>query len=198
MEDFLDADIFNTSRNLSSEIGILQSRTVVYDAAKNIHMDVSYFGNNTFSRKPLFKPCPFTVEYEWIQDNFYNQHFFLYPKENGTFDLKMENSTVSYEYHKSHRYNEKISTPYFTFSVLRNDSSPAFKEYNFYEFIIHSPQAILTRIKNNLNVAALNKDASIIRVTYHDNVKERAVEFLDALSSEYINRDIRTSLRWQR
>src|SRR5204863_3582118 len=54
-----------------------------------------------------------------------------------------------------------------------------------------SPQSVLTRIKNNLNVAALNKDASIIRATYRDNVKERAVEFLDALSEEYINRDIR-------
>src|SRR5258708_3526345 len=64
IEDFLDADIFNTQRNLSSEIGILQSRTVVYDAAKHIHMDVSCFGINTFRRQPLFRTCPFRVEYE--------------------------------------------------------------------------------------------------------------------------------------
>jgi tyrosine-protein kinase Etk/Wzc len=191
IEDFLDADIFNSGRNLSSEIGILQSRTVVYDAAKHINMDVSYFGINTFSRKPLFRPSPFIVQYEWIHSDFYDNPFSLHIKDNGTFDLKMENNSADFEYKKNHHFGEKISTPYFTLQILKNDSSTLSKQYNSYEFIVHSPQSLLTRIKNNLNVAALNKDASIIRATYRDNVKERAVEFLDALSEEYIDRDIR-------
>src|SRR5688572_9859230 len=123
IEDFLDADIFNTSRNLSSEIGILQSRTVVYDAAKHINMDVSYFGINTFSRQPLFGPCPFRVEYEWVHNNFYDNPFFLHMKDNGTFALKTEKNSVDYEYNKNHRLGEKISTPYFTLRILTSDSS---------------------------------------------------------------------------
>jgi len=77
IEDFLDADIFNTQRNISSEMGILQSRTVVYDAATHVHMDVSCFGINTFRRQPLYRPCPFRVEYEWIHNSFFNNSFFL-------------------------------------------------------------------------------------------------------------------------
>jgi capsular exopolysaccharide synthesis family protein len=191
IEDFLDADIFNTQRNISSEMGILQSRTVVYDAATHVHMDVSCFGINTFRRQPLYRPCPFRVEYEWIHNSFFNNSFFLRMKNDGTFDLKIENDITDYEYNKNHRFGEKIATPYFTLRVLRNDSTEFSKEYNSYEFIIHSPQSLLVRIKNNLNVAPLNKDASIIRATYRDNVKQRAIEFLDALSEEYINRDIR-------
>ena len=191
IQDFLDADIFNTSRNLSSEIGILQSRTVLYEAATSIKMDVSWFGINTFSRKPLFSSCPYTVEYQWIHDDFYDNSFNLSAKSNGTFDLKIEPKADHQEYSGNHKFGEEISTPYFKLKILKNDSPTAAHQYNSYEFIVHSSQSLLLRIKNNLKVAALNKEASIIRATYRDNIKERAVAFLDALSTEYINRDIK-------
>src|SRR5258706_2250683 len=191
IEDFLNADLFSPARNLSSEIGILQSRSVLFEAASKIKMDVSYYGINTFSRKPLFKPLPFTVEYEWIHSDFYDSPCKLNMQSDGTFDLQIETEANNHEYNGRHHFDEKISTPYFILKILKNDSSGVLKEYNAYEFIIHSPEELMTGIKNNLRVAALNKDASIIRATYRDNIKQRAIEFLDAVGSEYINRDIR-------
>lgn len=191
IEDFFSADIFNTQRNVSSEIGILQSRTVILDAAVRIKMDVSCFGINTFSRKPLFRPSPFTVEYERIHNDFYDIPFHLSIKNDGTFDLKVENNSPdNYEYNHNHHFDEKISTPYFTLKIIKNDSASVLKEFNTYEFVIHSPQSLVEDIKSNLRVAALNKEASIIRATYRDNIKQRAIDFLDALGTEYINRDI--------
>lgn len=191
IEDFLNADLFSSSRNLSSEIGILQSRTVLYNAATHVDMDVSCFGINTFSRKPLFKPSPFTVEYEWVHDDFYDKPFHLDIKNGETFDLKTENSSSNYEYKGNHHFSEKISTRYFTLRILKSDSSAVLNEYSNYEFIIHSPQSMVAEINSKLRVTALNKEASIIRATYRDNIKQRAVEFLNALATEYIDRDVR-------
>jgi len=193
IEDVLNGDVFNTSRNLSTEIGILQSRSVVLKAAMQLKMEISYFGHNTFSRTPLFRTNPFIVEYSSLHTDFYNIPFLVKLKEDGRFQLHVERNSKAvsdYDYDSIHNFNEIISSPYFSFRILKNDSAIASKDYNSYEFIVHSKNSLIGRVKNNLQVSPINKDASIISVTYRDNIRQRAKVFLNALAAEYINRDI--------
>ena len=194
IEDLLNGDVFSTTRNLSTEIGIIQSRGVLLEAASQLRMQVSYFGYLTFSRVPLYKDSPFGVDYENVHPVFYDIPFIIHYNDDTSFELSVEADFPSanhYSYTGKHRYEEKISTPYFSLVIHDNKSSrekkSAFKEY---EFIIHSDEQLEKRIENNLKVFPLNKDATIIVATYHDNIKERAKDFLNALSSGYIQRDI--------
>ena len=194
IEDFLSGDVLSSSRNLSTEIGIIQSQTVMLQAASGLNLKVSYFGEGTFSRIPLYRNLPFRLEFTNIQPDFFSVPFVVKLTGEKTYELSVEvdkKNVSDYSYSGKHQFGEKISTPYFSLSLLKNDSTDAKEIYKRYEFRIHSDNQLVQRIKNNLKVFPLNKDATIIVISYTDNIKQRAKDFLNALAAEYINRDIK-------
>jgi tyrosine-protein kinase Etk/Wzc len=194
IEDFLNGDVFSSSRNLSTEIGIIQSRAVLLQAASVLNLKVSCFGNRTLSRIPLYKNVPFRVEFSAINPNLYNVPFTVKLNAGNTFELSVDVDTKNindYSYTGAHRIGENISTPYFSLTLLSSDSPAEPGSFRHFEFMIHSEEQLMQRIENNLKVTPLNKDATIINVSYTDNVKQRAKDFLNVLSAEYINRDIK-------
>lgn len=194
IEDILTGDLLSVSKNLSTEIGIIQSRAMLLEAANTLNLKVSCFGSGAISRIPVYKNIPFRVEFSFIHPDFYNAPFFVTLKEADRFELKVEvdnNNINDYSFSGKHKLGEKISTQYFSITLLSNDFENASEEFTHYEFRINSDEQLVGRIKNNLKVSPLNKDATIIHITYRDNVKQRARDFLNALSTEYINRDIK-------
>jgi capsular exopolysaccharide synthesis family protein len=195
IEDFMSGDIFSTTKNLSTEIGIIQSRAVLLQAASQLNLKVSCYGVRTFSPDiPLYKNVPFRVEHFYMHPDFFNRPFTVRYNNDTSFELSVEADTKSvsdFTYKGTLRFGEKISTPYFELTLQAADLPKSAEKLNEYEFRIHSDEQLMSRIEGNLKVSPLNKDATIINITYRDNIKQRAKEFLNALSAEYINRDIK-------
>jgi capsular exopolysaccharide synthesis family protein len=194
IEDFMSGDIFSSTKNLSTEIGIIQSRAVVLQAASKLNLKISCYGKRTISPDiPLYKNVPFRVEYFYLHPDFFNRPFSLRYISDDSLEFSVEADTKSvsdYSYKGTHRFGEKISTPYFELTLRAADLPEGAEKLNEYEFRIHSDEQLMSRIEGNLKVSPLNKDATIINITYRDNIKQRAREFLNALSAEYITRDI--------
>src|SRR5204862_2784278 len=120
IEDFLNGDVFSSSRNLSTEIGIIQSRAVLLQAASELHLNVSCFGYGTFSRIPLYKNVPFRVVVSFVHPGIYDVPFSVKFKDDTTFELKLDVHTKNlddYSYRGNHHIGEKISTPYFSLTL---------------------------------------------------------------------------------
>ena len=117
IEDILTGDLLSASKNLSTEIGIIQSRAMLLEAASTLNLKVSFFGLGTISRIPVYKNIPFKVEFSFIQPFFLNAPFIVTFKDADSFEMNIEidNKNISdYSYSGKHKLGEKISTQYFS------------------------------------------------------------------------------------
>ncbi|MEO8085853.1 MAG: Wzz/FepE/Etk N-terminal domain-containing protein, partial [Bacteroidota bacterium] len=195
IEDFIAGDVFGNNKNIATEMGILQSRSLLEETINELNLEVSYYSKGTFFKQPLYKNNPFSVKTSVVTSGIYGEYFELTIIDSGRFNLETEignNILPAFKYNKAHRFGEEIRTPFF--SIVIDKVEPEFSfatEKNFY-FKINSMNSLINYYKDEkLKVNPLNKDATIVTLSVQDNIKERAMDFLNKLGEVYINRDVR-------
>src|SRR5688500_3977472 len=90
IEDFIAGDVFGNQKNIATEMGILQSRSVLEETITELNLSVSYFSEGTFSKQPLYKNNPFSVQTIFVNDGVFGEDFELTIIDTGTFELETE------------------------------------------------------------------------------------------------------------
>lgn len=196
MEDFLAGDLFGDQANIATEKGILGSRSVMQETIEQLKLQVSYFNTSVFPYLPRYKKHPFTVVIDstsvvphWLYDvpvlfSFMNDNQFR-------LTIKAEDETgKEYSLSEVYSFNTKIKNDVFSF-VIKND--PTFvrnEDYSDYEFIIHSLSKQVNDYLTRMKIESPDKDATIVKLTFRDEIPERAVDVLNKLCEVYINLDI--------
>ncbi len=195
IEDFMSGDIFGNQKNIATEMGILQSRSVLEETIKELNLGVSYYSKGTFFKEPLYKNNPFNVNPLFVANGVYGQIFEINTIDSTRFTIETEidNTTIhNFKYNKTHRFGEEIRTSNFAMSIDKNEPEFSTRVDGEYYFIINSTNSLVNYYKDEkLKVNPLNKDATIVTLSVEDNVKERAEDFLNKLGEVYINRDVR-------
>ena len=176
------------SNDIDTEIAIVKSRFLVLDAMKSVDLATQIWGVDALYRSiSLYKDSPFDInlskgfellfEIKPINKNFYD----LYVSGKNS-----DGTKISYE--GKQKFGDRIKSKYFDLSIRLNNKPI---KYSKYKFIIHDKNYFADIVRNkSLSVAQLGKKANIIKVSYNDNVAERAKEFVDALSRAYLKQNI--------
>ena len=194
IEDILSGDLFGNSKNVATEIGILRSRSVLKEACDELNLSVSYFEGGSFFNQPIYKSAPFRVNALQITDGIYDEHFRLSLIDSVSFKLEFDadNATLgAYAYSATHRFGQTILTPKFILVIDRVDSTIANPHADQYTFQLNSYNTLFTYYSEKMRAEPMNKDATIVEISVQDQVKERAVDFLNALGRAYINQDVK-------
>ena len=77
IEDVLTGDVFGNSKNISTEIGILQSGSVLEETFRQLNLGISYFSKEGIICFPIYKTVPFNVRILNISDGIYDENFNL-------------------------------------------------------------------------------------------------------------------------
>ncbi|MCC6383776.1 MAG: polysaccharide biosynthesis tyrosine autokinase [Bacteroidia bacterium] len=192
LDDILSGDLFGEQQNVATEMGVLDSRSVKQEVIKNLGLQVGYFNVSGIISKPMYKSAPFKVVYDEVSDYIFNTPFYLIISNDGlsvSIDAEVENQQ-SFSFSKQIAFGEKITSPYFSLTIFR-DSLVNLTDDNDFKFIIYSYSKIFGILDENLNIEPLNKDASIVVMSYNDNIPQRAVDILNGIGNEYINLDIK-------
>ena len=193
IEDILSGDMFGNNKNIATEIGILQSRTVLEKTFKELNLDVSFYSKSGLLNYPLYKTTPFLVKVLAISEGIYEEEFHISSFDSSGFKLEIEadNRFVkNFKYSRTHTYGEEIKTPYFSLIVSRNLPAFSFLKDKKYFFTVNSVNKLLAYYKENMSVMPLNKEATIVQITVYDKIPERALDFLNTLGKVYIGRDL--------
>ena len=193
IEDILTGDLFGNTKNIATEIGILQSRSVLEETINELNLGISFFSKNELLNFPLYKTTPFVVKVLRITDGIYDEEFRLTRIDSSRFKLEIEADNhflYNYNYSGIHIYGEEIKTPYFTLMVTRNDLAFTVSQDEKYFFTVNSMKKLLAYYNEIMKVEPLNKDATIVQITVLDKIPERAADFLNTLGKVYINRDV--------
>ncbi len=88
---------------------------------------------------------------------------------------------------KIYRYNSRITTKYFKIKIKK------LANFNYkIDFNINGDNRYIYEkiIKQNLTISQVEKEVPIIKISYKDNIRQRAIAYVDSLSSSFIKESI--------
>lgn len=191
LDDILSGDLFGEQQNIATETGVLSSKTVKLEVIEKLGLQVGYFTTSSVVERPLYLRTPFKVQYDTVSQFIFNTPFIVKISGN-TYSISFEGQVerkAPFSFSQQAAFGETISSPYFKLRLVKQPEVET--EDTDFKFIIYSPSKITAILDENLKIEPLNKDASILVLSYKDNIAVRAVDILNTLAESYINLDIK-------
>lgn len=196
MEDFIAGDLFGEQANVATEKGILGSRSVMKQTISELGIGVSYANTSVFPHIPRYLKHPFVVQVDttvevplWLRDVPFSLSYIKDDKFKVSVSAT-DNSGKRFDFSQDAVYGQTLASEYFK---LRIDSMTEFErklEYADYEFTIHDESRQISDMVSRLKIETPDKDATILELTYRDEIPERAADVLNKLCEVYIKRDV--------
>ncbi|HAW57600.1 MAG TPA: hypothetical protein DCX03_01080, partial [Bacteroidales bacterium] len=202
----------NSQQNVQNELGILNSYTLTAEAVKAMNVDVTYYSENNFIIKELYKKSPFTVFYDSTHPQPVNLRFYITILNNRQFKLETQGENVKlYNFENNKFIDEQqggessfktinlnqvydfgttISSPYYKFRVLLNYNFNSKEHANKTLFFTFNDLSSLVKEFRNMTIEPINREASILEIKAKGSHVEKTVDFLNTLTSKYLERDL--------
>jgi len=213
--DLMTKAFGGNAANIENEIAVIQSRFIVQKALKTLDLHTNYYEINVLNRKKeLYKDSPFIVTSKNSDDLIYKTKFEIIPidktkfkfvveppspygfksilyKLNILFRLKLkqlsEEDKISYD--GIFKYGEEIKTSWFNFRIDKiNNSLDATDKKYLFDFV-HKDD-LYDHYIDRLSLSVFSEYASVLNLTFQDNVSLRATEIVNAIADSYINQGI--------
>ncbi|MDN5349505.1 MAG: tyrosine-protein kinase Etk/Wzc, partial [Bacteroidales bacterium] len=196
----------STQQNLQNEIGILMSYSLSDRVVKSLDFEVSYFEEDGFVKKELYLNAPFTVEVDFNKDQAVNLPYSLKINDNGTYTLAAEGENISqYDYKTgkplagakekvnwsgSFSFGEWVDNEHNRFRIVLNEKyDPEVHNTTNLSFTLNDYQSLLRTLRG-FTIEPINREASILEISLKGNIKEKSADFLNRLTSLYLQRGL--------
>ncbi|KIM04146.1 MAG: hypothetical protein KN64_09160, partial [Sulfurovum sp. AS07-7] len=181
------SDIYN-------EIEILQSRELLLKLMSVLPLNTRYFREGVLRDTELYDDRPFDLQMSGISENINENIVFdieIIDKNNYSIHADIaKNSTKPFEIDGKYKFGQTVKTPYFAFMLkatkalgLENGSYKITYQSNKNSFIDEF-------IRPNLNVSQINKQASIVKITFEDSIPKRGVDIVNNLVRLYFDQKL--------
>ena len=199
-----EMSLFKKEVNLVNEMGILRSKTLSRKTVFDLNLFISYYTSSKQLKRTLeiYKDCPFTVEIDTSHVQLLNVPINVCLLPNGKYNIKIDNFDNAYEYNfgnllasgnpvqyykidTSLMFGAQFKNQFLSLKLKLNPNFNLDNSRNYY-FIINNSQEIGAGYAASLAVAPIEKDASIVELKIRSNVPQKAIDFLNKLSENYI------------
>ena len=197
----------NNMQNLENEIGKLKSYKLSLQTMKQLDFDVSYYGEENFIAKELYKESPFVVEYDSshiqtltlnfnININSATKFILAADGENldlydYTIDKKVEGEKFELaNFNETHSFGEWIESEHYRFRLSLTKKFDEEKDLNrkMY-FVFNSTDGMVGRFKG-FEIEPINKESSIIEIKQKGSNVEKSTDFLNMLTKVYLDMEL--------
>ncbi|CAA6807674.1 MAG: Tyrosine-protein kinase Wzc (EC [uncultured Sulfurovum sp.] len=200
-EDLIN-DITSTvqTKEVIEEISLLQTFKINSEALKKVNFKVQYFTDKKYSEVEIYKKVPIELKEINIENpDIIGRLLSVIPVDNG-YKLQIKYSFVERIKHKVlgtklfdfddtkvYAFNQIANNDYFSFIMDKK------LEINApLHFMINGSKRNIfeNRIRPGLEVTQLEKDTSLIKINYFDNIPDRAELYVNALTDSFIEHSI--------
>ncbi|NTW33599.1 MAG: hypothetical protein HGB12_13420 [Bacteroidetes bacterium] len=207
LEEF---NLFGNKTNIINEIGILKSKSLSRKTVNDLKLYISYLRptdklNRTVE---IYKNCPFVVEIDSNHIQLLENTVYIQIISKDKYKLEIKNIQENPTYFDFKKQNFEYLNPIIgknditrvlKFGEQFNDQNYSFRiklntefknEINFekvYQFVIEDPLTLGANFASYIEVSPIEKDASILEISLKSNVTQKAIDFLNKLSENYIN-----------
>lgn len=170
-------NMISTKKIIENEIEVLQSRTLMDDVVKSLHLyaPISIEGKVRMMSAYITSPLQIVVADPDSVTEVNKVHF----------EYNQNNGVVSLEGKVAGKINEWLTTPYGRLKFIPNKKYQPSTLGKKYYFSLVQTRKVTKNILNNLKVAAASKLSSIISLSYRDEIPQRAEDVLNQLIIAY-------------
>ncbi len=177
--------LFGGRKNLHNEIMVLTSYSLSYLTLEELDFDVSYFIEDRFRDRELYKRSPFTVQLDSTHKQQFGNTFFIKIKSNHEFILQINENNQNA---KVYQFGEKIANQHNAFTIWPGDSNANLSELadNQYYFRINNLHQLAGSYRSRLKVEPYSPSSSVLWLWIIGTVPQKEVDFLNKLTEVYI------------
>lgn len=198
-----NATSLTESKNVLEEISLLKTFKINKEALKNINFKTRYFTEEKYKTKEIYAPeSPIKIENINILDkSVIGKMLTITPITNTSYDLSYH---ISYK-HKIQKFFLQKNN--FNFKTISNNNYSSLVKNNHIElqikkkknftkpihFILYGTNRDIfeTSIQKKLNIQQLEKDTSLIKITFQDTIPERGNLYVNSLTESFINYSVK-------
>jgi capsular exopolysaccharide synthesis family protein len=173
-----EINLFSTKQNLDNEIEVLKSNSLMQRVFSELSLNPTFHIKGQFKTEEIYgSEVPIRLSITKLHPTAFEKQLVLRRKTSTTFELKEDNGDIS-----THKYGEEISKPYGIFTVI------AAQDNRTHEPIIirfHDAVKLATEYNEDLKVEAVNKKASVVRISLVESVPQRGKDILNKLLDVY-------------
>ena len=170
--------------NVKNEVYVLQSHQLMKDVVRQLHLDIRYLYRSHLRTQSLYVTKPFTAEFDSLE-TWLPYRFIVKIDGNQAHISDLVYGKVEYDTLITANFNEDITMPFGKMRLVPNDN--CFQQYD---------QKELTVVRSTIDEAAnfygsqlkageLDKESTLVGITYSDNNIHRATDILNAVLNAY-------------
>lgn len=203
-EDVINNTILTSnSKDVLEEISLLKTYKINSHSLENVNFKIQYFIKKNYKGIELYGdnlPIDIT-KIKILNKKIIGKLLTLTPTKNGydiSYDISykdkikkilFDSKEFSFQKLKNNKFSETIKNKYFELTIQKKEnielSQPIYfllrgQKRDIFEKLIH----------NRLTVQQLEKDTALIKISFQDNIPERANQYIDALTESFIKYSI--------
>jgi tyrosine-protein kinase Etk/Wzc len=206
-----ELDLFAQQSNVQNEIGIIQSKTLSRKTVKELQLFISYYTlTNKLGRNiELYNQSPFKVIIDTSHVQILNAKVNIKFNSPSTYKLTINNfegaapydfSAEKYSFIHSGKYftvdtvlkiGDRFMNENFSFTLINNPVYySGIEEGRDYYFMLNDPLSVGEIFAASIETNRIDKDASIVEISLNSTLPEKTIDFLNALSRNYIDMNL--------
>jgi tyrosine-protein kinase Etk/Wzc len=170
---------------IQSEIFVLQSRTLILSAIKNLDYRISYYISGRVRTTEVYPKKLLDIQLlKFDSLNFFRDLITFKPVTHNTFDLSYK--VGGKPIHRIFNYDSPVSIDNMAFSIKYPGE---LVKNTIFMFKFNTPEDFVDRAKGGLRTSEIVKNSNIISLQETDSNPQFAADVLNAIMKEYLNYD---------
>ena len=179
---FSDLDIFKSSKNISNEIQVLKSKSLMLQVLKELNLYTSYFVEGDVKTSEIYgRSLPLKVIVHAIDSAAFDKTLSFLLKGNNRFEFIEGEKEAGIVY----RFGEEIQNSIGRFTVIGASLVDSSRTGEKIKVKFHNIQKLANYYNQQLNVVPINKEASVLSISLIDPVPEKGVDIINKLVEVY-------------
>ncbi|WP_149304653.1 GumC family protein [Pareuzebyella sediminis] len=194
--------LIEMEKNLYNEIAIIKSFSVIGKTVKDLDFDVSYYTKGLLKEKEHYGYFPFEVVLDKSKSQLYGIPIKVKILSENRYELYISGSDFvvsnssnnsrfevsrDFEFSKAYDFGEEVTHDYFNFVIKKPDYNVNAEDFkDDLLFVVQDLDAVTNNYTGKLEVANIDLQASIIKITSSGPVVKKEIDFLQKLTQNYI------------
>lgn len=188
-------DAYETESSIARAVEVLKSKVFIERVTSQLNLSISYFNEGTFKSNELYKTSPFLITVKNVKgDEFLKKYRVEFNEalNGGKVFVGEDDKRLSYDFILD-RYFKIGSTEFsvqLNSSLTKQEAVTRIQELKKFYFVLESPDLLIARIQNSLDVKILNEQAKTISISIKDQNPVKACDIVNAIANEYQRFDV--------
>lgn len=180
-----ELNLFSTKQSIDNELEVLNSMSLMQRVFSELSLAVTYHVEEKFKTREIYgAELPIRLSIVKLHPTAYGHKITVRRKTSTTFSIQEEGGKVS-----NHKYGEEINMPYGIFTIIAAplDSASKLNSRTQQPIIVkfHDIIKLANAYNGAVKVEAVNRRASVIRISLIESVPEKGKDIINKLLEVY-------------